>query len=410
MEKIHSISIKGAKSKFYRLIDENFQWWLRLPIINLLWRHDFIRFIVSIKFLITQLLEATLLINNVYIKSTQALEYDVQDLLKKLTVKPKNLIIRIEKICSLHDFRESENESRKLLLDTILLGCNIFNLEFTWLKKINELHMPKNNILYPNPKPYLSIAEELAILYKTLDSTIAIGVGGSLSKGFADETSDIDLDIISSYIPEENSRYDLMKDKACEIRLRSDHNSANDEYFIGKTLIDVRYWNFTKWSKLVEKPQISSYWDEEALSHLDSMKILWDPNEVIVRHKTRLKITTANIRKRRVSNSLEQLSVNIQNLMKQKKQSASNREILFAITDCISSIFNILAALNNEWVVFPKWSRQWIESLKVCIPGLYPQIECIILEKLPKNDYKNIILIIKSLFKDLKKLGDKIKG
>lgn len=404
----HSTSAETAKKKFFRVTDNMFQWWLRLPITNLLWRRDYIRFAISLSYLINQLLDAVLAIN--YVSEGFARN---KDSLQSLTVKPKNLVKRLESVCSLVDLYRSEKESRRLLLETIALGRDKFKLGFNWLRKVREPSCPKGGRLHPNPGPHLALAKELSTSYQVLNNVIAIGVADSLGKGLADETSDIDLDIICESIPDEPTRRRLVTslvDDSSEIRIRSDCGLYSDEFFVHGILVDTRYWPYSRWTKLIETPKITSYWDEEALSHLDSMQPMWDPSSVISLNQARLRETTASTRKTRTLACMEQFSSSLDALKCQVEQKVSKYEFLCAMTDNLSILFKILAALNDRWIVFPKWARQWTGDLSKTIPDFCVRIENVILEELPKNERGKIAQTINGISEDVSNLVHNING
>jgi len=407
IRRLKSIPPDTAKARFLRLADNHFQWWLRLPIVNLLWRRDFVRFAVSLNFLIDQVLEALLTLNCLESKPAGGKDSSTYDLFAKLSVKPADLMERLERIVSLHNLYTSERESRRLLRETLSLGVDKFELGLGWLRMVQDPSRPSGFRFSPNPERHLLIAEKMAILYRTLESVAAIGVSGSVARDLADETSDLDLDIICSQTPAENARNNVasrLADNADDIRLQSTQDLTTDEFFIEGVLIDVRYWVLSRLSKIVDTLEVKSYWDENALAHLDSMKAIWDPDAVITDHKDRLEKNSSLIRSKRVSKCLRSLSQSIHDLQQSSVGKPSRADFFFALADSIMDFFNVLSAMNNRWTIFPKYAHQWTEGLETCVPNFCSQVESIILNGIDPQRYGEITSSMTRLFEEIQSL------
>lgn len=404
---LKSIPPDTAKARFLRLADNHFQWWLRLPIVNLLWRRDFVRFAISLNFLIDQIFEALSTLNCLESKPAGGKDFSTYDLFPKLDVKPADLMERLERIVSLHNLYTSEREARRLLRETLSLGIERFELGFDWLRMVQNPSRPSRFRFSPNPEHHLLIAEELAVFYRTLELVAAIGVSGSVARDLADETSDLDLDIICSQTPAEDARYNIasrLADNADDIRLQSTQDSTTDEFFIGGVLIDVRYWVLSRLSKIVDTLEVKSYWDENALAHLDLMKAIWDPDAVIMDHKDRLEKNAGRIRSKRVSKSLKSLSQSIHDLQESSVRKPSRVDFFFALTDSIMEFFNVLSAMNNRWIIFPKYAHQWTEGMETCVPNFCSQVESIILNGIDPQRYGEIVSSMTRLFEEIQSL------
>jgi len=368
---------------------------------------DFVRFAVSFNLLIDQIFEALLTLNCLESEPAGGKDFSTYDLLPKLGVNPADLMERLERIVSLHNLYASERESRRLLRETLSLGVEKFELGFGWLRMVQDPSRPSGFRLSPNPEHHLLIAEKLAVLYRTLESVVAIGASGSVARDLADETSDLDLDIICSQTPVEDARYNVasrLAGNADDIRLQSTQDSTTEEFFIGGVLIDVRYWVLSRLSEIVDTLEVKSYWDENALAHLDSMKAIWDPDAVITDHKDRLEKNSSLIRSKRVSKSLRSLSQSIYDLQQSSVGKPSRVDFFFALTDSIMEFFNVLSAMNNRWIIFPKYAHQWTEGLETCVPNFCSQVESIILNGIDPQRYGEITSSMTRIFEEIQSL------
>jgi len=236
---LRQIPEEVAKQQFLRLTNEEFQWWLRLPIINLLWRRDFLRFAISLDFLIGQLLEALLCINSLERGDAQT---GFEDMVAQLSIKPSDLVQRLERAVSLRDFYRSEEEVRHLVRETIQLGTKRFGEECPWLTKTKEPLRCRDSLLHPCPERLVLLAQELASSYTVSDQVLAVGISESAAKGLADETSDLDLQVICTSIPDEGSRTSLTCGLADDVNDIQFSTNLCDQFFVKGTFVDVRYW------------------------------------------------------------------------------------------------------------------------------------------------------------------------
>jgi len=75
-----------------------------------------------------------------------------------------------------------------------------------------------------------------------------------------------------------------------------------------------------------------------------------------------------------------------------------------ATADSLASVFDVLSALNDRWAVFPKWARQWTESLAVKPEDFYRRVEVLVLEKLPDNKRGEVAVTLRSIRRELEGL------
>ena len=261
----------------------------------------------------------------------------------------------------------------------------------------------------PDPTRHLALARELADSYREVSSVAAVAVGDSVGKGLADETSDLDLEVICYSAPEEIDRWKVVKrhaDDPNDARVRSCEEESADEFFAEGILVDTRYWSLPRWTSLAKRPVVKSYWDDEALSHLDSMHAVWDPHDIVRVNKETVKHATARLRPKRISGASQRLREDVAELKELSAIETASREFFAATMTLMGSAFEMLAALNDTWIVFPKWARQWVEQLPMAPPHLCDQFEMTILEMLPGGRRAHVLATMREALDGIDRLAE----
>jgi len=79
-------------------------------------------------------------------------------------------------------------------------------------------------------------------------------------------------------------------------------------------------------------------------------------------------------------------------------------DFFFALTDSIMEFFNVLSAMNNRWIIFPKYAHQWTEGMETCVPNFCSKVESIILNGIDPQRYGEIVSSMTRLFEEIQSL------
>jgi hypothetical protein len=174
--------------------------WLRLPMDNLLDRNDIIRFCCSRSWQANHILKLLFAINQIeYIENYKHVIDDVDELPRQ----PTDARSRLMTLACSDDFRKAVAAGISLIRDSI----NLADIYYPQIKADAFFRIATSEYkISVASEDKIRLAESIAEVYKTIHGIEILIVEGSLAKGTADESSDVDLIAYCNFIPDTGTR------------------------------------------------------------------------------------------------------------------------------------------------------------------------------------------------------------
>jgi len=376
------LSAKKARALLIALFDQRYQWPLRLPIVHLLARGDPLRFLCALRFTVDGIGEGVFLLNRRQPpQQTRWFANDLEAAVAELAYHPVDLAERLAFVMRLDDPATAEVKARQLLLEIIDLTPKEKRrgqqeTEFpvvSWLSRIADLE----------PRPELAPAtgaeqadfqriarRAVRIVWRLPGSRLA-ALTGSVDLGYADLISDIDVSLFGLKLPKADVRRSLIaatSDVPDDITQLTQERYAADTFWLkdrppggNSYLINVRYFLIEDAQRLIEHPVPESRADEELLAHLSTAQILVD-------YESRGPDLLQNVQKATRQARFERMaraSASLDQALSDLQVSSAAPDIFYATTQAILALLQLLAARNDRWIVFPKWTSAWFNDLQV---------------------------------------------
>jgi hypothetical protein len=311
------LSARRARALLVELFDHHYQWPLRLPIIQLLQRGDPLRFLCTIRFLVDWMGDGIFLLNQRQ-PPTQTLWFDddAEAALAGLGRYPTDVVERLTAVMRLDDPVVAEG-----------------------------------------------------IVWRLPGSRLA-ALTGSVAAGYADVTSDIDISLFGLKLPEADVRRSLIAATSSapdDITQLTAKTHAADAFWLAEDtdgqrlyLVDVHYFLLEEAQRLIEHPVPTSRPDEELLAALSTADVLVDYESRGPDLLSDLRQATRQARPQRMASALTELEQSLARL----EGSTHGSGMFYATTDAILALFQLLAARNDRWIVFPKRTVAWLSGLE----------------------------------------------
>jgi predicted nucleotidyltransferase len=377
------LSNKKSWTLLVDLFDHRYQWPLREPIIRFLIRGDALRFVCTLRFLIDRVGEGIYLLNR---KSppqgTPWFGADLEGTLAALPVRPAEVAARLSSIMLLSDPAAADLALRRLLLEIIDLAPTIRKRRrdeegpiVPWLPRIAALDTataPSAPAASP-PGELRRIAQRAIRIVWRLPGSRLAALTGSVAAGYADLHSDVDISLLGLKFADPDVRRSLIaatSDAPEDITQRTTATYAADAFWLEDRLVDVRYFLLEHARRLIAEPVPQSREDYELLARLSNADILVDyefRGPDLVRDLQR---ATRRSRSDRVARTAAQLEVAIQRL----GESHDTPAIFYTSVEAILSLFQLLAARNDRWIVLPKRTPDWLGGLTYAPADIYERL------------------------------------
>jgi predicted nucleotidyltransferase len=383
------LSVKKARALLIELFDHRYQWSLRIPVAHLLARGDPLRFLCSLRFLVDQVGQGVFLLNRR--RPPERLPWFADDLetaVGDLPLRPANLAERLASVMRLNDPIPAEVEARRLLLEIIDLAPKEKRRDqeedeqrvVSWLLHIADPEVPSEPLQAPggNQVNLMRLARRAVRIVWRLPGSRLATLAGSVAAGYADLTSDIDIGLFGLKLPEARVRRSLIaatSDAAGDITQVSQKNYAEDTFWLEGRLTDVRYFLIEEARRLIEHPVPESRADHELLAHLSTAKVLVDyefrgPDLLLD-----LQRATQQARPKRITRASAELDQALARLAVARDGPA----VFYATVEAILALFQLLAAHNDRWIVFPKWTAAWLDGLEHVPADVHQRLSAIAL-------------------------------
>jgi hypothetical protein len=375
------LSARKARAVLDELFDHHYQWLLRSPIIQLLQRGDPLRFLCTMRFLIDWMGDGIFLVNQR--QPPNQIPWfgdDMETTLAGLAHVPKDLTERLTAIMRLDAPVVAEMDARRLLLEIIELaprekkrGQQTEETSFvSWLSRIAALEPTAESpcsVLTDQADMRRIARRAVRIVWRLPGSRLA-ALTGSVAAGYADVTSDIDISLFGLKLPEANVRRSLIAATSSApddiTQLTAETQAADAFWLAGASasqhlhLVDVRYFLIGEAQQLIEHPVPLSRSDEELLAALSTADILVDYESRGPDLLNDLRKATQRARPQRLAKAVTELEQALAKLA----GSTNSSEMFYATTDAILALFQLLAARNDRWIVFPKRTVAWLSGLE----------------------------------------------
>jgi hypothetical protein len=385
------LSARKAHASLVELFDHHYQWPLRFPIIHLLERRDPLRFLCTLRFLVDWIGAGVDLLNwRRPAGQAPWFDDDLQAAVTDLSRHPTGFVERLTSVMVLDDPVAAEIETRRLLLEIIDLaprkrkrGKQQEELPLvSWLPRVADLKIAPES-------PEMSAGDEAAlrriaqravrIVWRLPGSRLA-ALTGSVAAGCADLTSDIDICLFGLKLPESGVRRSLIAATSSlpdDITQLTTKTHATDAFWLkegtanrNQHLIDVRYFLLDEAQRLIERPVPESRADTELLAALSTADILVDYECRGPDLLADLQQSTQQARSQRLTRA----AADVDQALARLETSDHAHSMFYATTDAIMALFQLLAARNDRWIVFPKRTVAWLEGLEHAPAGLHERL------------------------------------
>jgi hypothetical protein len=390
------LSAKQARAGLIELFDHHYQWPLRRPVAYLLARNDLLRFLYALCFLVHQIGRGVYLLNRRRPPEQGPwFADDLEAAVAGLAVQPAHLAQRLALVMRLDDPLAAELEVRRLLLEIIQLTPQEKRRGqqedegpvVSWLPWIADLETPTE----PPPAPAGDLADwrrtaqqAVRIVWRLPGSRLA-ALTGSVAASYADLTSEIDVSLFGLKLPAADVRRSLIAATSArpdDITQLTQRGYAADVFWLNgrgadgnRYQITVRYFLIAEARRLIEHPLPESKLEEELLAHLSTAEVLVDYELRGPDLLRDLQHATRRARPERVARAANDLDQALASL----ERSGDSPGIFYGTVEAIRALFQLLAARNDRWIIFPKWTAAWLDSLEHVPGDLYERLSAVAL-------------------------------
>jgi hypothetical protein len=222
------------------------------------------------------------------------------------------------------------------------------------------------------------------IVWRLPGSRLAV-LTGSVATGYADLTSDIDISLFGVKLAPVDVRRSLIaatSSAPTDITQFTQKTYASDAFWLqdraaggGLHLIDVRYFLIEEAQRLIAHPFPQSLAEHELLAHLSTADVLVDyefRGPELIRDLQR---ATREARSERLARA----SADLHRALDRLQIVSESTTIFYATTDAILAFFQLLAARNDRWILFPKWSAAWLSGLEYVPADVHRRLSAVAL-------------------------------
>lgn len=370
-----------ARALLIELFDHHYQWPLRRPIVHLLERGDPVRFLCTLRFLVDWIGDGVYLLNRRQpLEQTPWFGDATETAVAELERCPADLSGRLMSVMRMDDPAAAEFEVRRILLEIIDLAPkekkrgsqNQGQPVVSWFPQIADLDTTRESLDAPvaDQADLRRIAQQAVRIVWRLPGSRLATLTGSVAAGYADLTSDVDVRLFGLKLPKVDVRRSLIAATSSlpeDITQLTKKTYAADAFWLKDDLsksrpylIDVRYFLIEEAQRLIEHPVPGSRADEELLADLSNADVLVDYESRGPDLLHELQQATQQAR----ADRLARASADIERALADLKASGDSASMFYATTDAILALFQLLAARNDRWIVFPKRTAAWLDGLK----------------------------------------------
>ncbi len=378
------LSAKKARVLLLDLFNQRYQWPLRMPIVHLLRRGDPLRFLCSLRFLVDQIGSGMYLLNRRQPpEQTPWFGVDLAAAVVTFPVRPPNMAEQLADVMRLDDPWVSEAQARRLLLEIVELTPKEKPRHqeeqpvVAWLARVADLESGAE-MNESAPADLLQLARRAVRIVWRLPGSRLAALTGSVAAGYADLSSDIDIALFGLKLPDAAVRRSLIaatSDAPNDIAQLTYKSHAADVFWLQNRLVDVRYFLIGEAERLIAHPAPQSPADYELLAHLSTADVLVDyefRGPDLVRN---LQKATRQARPERMARA----SARLEQALARLETAHATPLVFYATVEAVLAFFQLLAAHNDRWIVFPKWTPVWLAGLEHVPAEAHPRLSAIAL-------------------------------
>lgn len=370
-----------ARSRLLDLFNHQYQWWLRTPIRNLLARDDRVCFLCSLALMVDHIDQGLYLLNQR--KPPAPLDRggvppwfgpDLGEAIADFVLSPDRLVERLGEILALDDPGFSEVEGRRLMIELMGLFLSQERKQeespLPWLDRVPPPEVEELAPLEPDSGHTMSLARRAVRIVWRLPGGWMTGLTGSGAAGLADQGSDVDLVVYGDRLADEAVRSSLVRatsDNHQKATHLTQKRYARDVFWLDGRMIDVRYYLLEDLKRLVEHPIPHSQREKEMLAQVDNLNALYDPTLVMlnVLDPPDVRRALQRVRAERLNAEASRLNEALTRLSGSPEHGPTR---LYTTVEVILALFDLLAARNDRWITFPRWTATWLERLDAAPP------------------------------------------
>jgi len=390
------LSAKKARALLIELFDQRYQWPLRIPIVHSLGRSDPLRFLCALRSVVDGVGQGVFLLNRR--QPPEQIPWFADSLettVIKLPYRPAHLAERLAFVMRLDDPVAVEVEIRQLLLEIIDLTPQEKRrgrqetepLVVSWLPRIAALEAEPESlpVIGAERADLQQIARRAVRIVWRLPGSRLAALTGSAALGYADLISDIDISLFGLKLPKTDVRRSLIaatSDEPDDITQLTQERYAVDTFWLkdhspggNAHLIDTHYFLIEDAQRLIKRPVPESRADVELLAHLSTAQILVDyesrgPDLLQDLHRA-----TRQARSERMARA----SASLDQALAYLRASSHSPDIFYATTQAVLALLQLLAARNDRWILFPKWTSAWLDDLEVAPDDFHTRLSSVAL-------------------------------
>ncbi len=369
-----------ARSRLRHLFNAQYQWWLRTPVRNWLARDDLVCFTCSLVRMMDDVGRGLYLLNRRQPPEVSGgvgddvppwYGSDLGQVIEDFSLYPQDLVERWQGLMRLDDPARSEVEGRRLLCDLIDLFLSQEKKQdespLPWYDQVPQPQVEGLDPLEPDLGRTMSLARQAVRIVWRLPGGHMSALTGSVAAGWADRTSDVDIVVYGDHLADETVRRSLIgatSDSDQDVSTLTYKRQARDRFWLDGRLIDVRYFLLEDVKRLVEYPVTRSPQDKEILAQVDNLESLYDPTFLMVNVLAPKDLERAAKRAREERLGLAGARLD-QALSRLSDSGQPDPTLLYGTVTVILGLFNLLAARNDRWLAFPRWTANWLDQLGV---------------------------------------------
>jgi hypothetical protein len=390
------LSVRKTQTLLVELFDNCYQWPLRFPITNVS-RDDPLRFLCSMRFIVDWIGQGVFLLNRRNPpQQSPWFGGGLRDALSKLQRYPVDLEERLTQVTVMDDPATAELNARSLLLEIIDLasvekkrrGQEGARPLVSWLPKTADLKIASEPIemIYSDRADLKEIARRAVRIVWRLPGARLAAVSDPVPLGYTDLTADIAISLFGLKLPDPAVRRSLIAATAGladDITQLTRESYAADIFWLrdrspdgNLRQVDVRYFSIDEARRLTEHPVPASQTDWELLMRLSTSEFLVDYESRGPDLLHDLQQATRRARPERLAKASADFDRAMMDL------NASGDDVprnFYAATDAILALFQLLAARNDRWILYPTSTAAWFDSLEHAPVDAHQRISAIAL-------------------------------
>lgn len=255
----------------------------------------------------------------------------------------------------------------------------------------------------------LELAKQICEKIRVIEGTKGIKsiiVGGSVSRGFADEYSDLEIPIFWDKLPDEDTRKLIVKELNAEYFYPYNYESREDNVIINGFRIDLWHLSLEQEEEVIKSVTKDFEIDFGSSNAMDTLRscIPIFGEELIYPWKNKAKEYPREIALKTINEALQSIDSTQVELYLRRE----NSTLLFEhIANLQKNIFLMLLALNNEYFPTFKWMYKSLGNFKIKPKDIEQRFRDVFTFQ-PKEAFENTLTILFETFDLINKIYPEI--